>query len=73
MFNASETLLFQSRDELPIARHLASQLLIFATGSRVNFSDRPALDRILARTAAGHYGVRALIHEIVQSELFQSK
>ena len=61
------------RDELPIARHLASQLLIFATGARENFSDRPALDRIVARTAAGHYGVRALLHEIVQSDLFQTK
>ena len=61
------------RDELPLARHLASQLLIFATGSRVNFSDRPTLERLVARTAPSHYGVRALIHEIVQSELFQTK
>jgi hypothetical protein len=61
------------QDETPIARHLASQLLIFATGSPVHFSDRPALDRILARTSAGHYGVRALVHEIVQSDLFQTK
>ena len=61
------------QDERPIARHLAVQLLIFATGAPVNFSERPAMDRILERTAAGHYGVRALIHEIVQSELFQMK
>jgi hypothetical protein len=61
------------QDEAPIARHLATQLLIFATGAPVNFSDRPALERILQRTAASHYGVRALVHEIVQSELFQNK
>jgi hypothetical protein len=61
------------QDEAPIARHLASQLLIFATGARINFSDRPALERILQRTTANHYGVRDLVHEIVQSELFQTK
>ncbi len=61
------------QDEAPIARHLANRLVVYATGSAVNFSERPAIDRILARTAAGHYGVRSLVHEIVQSELFQMK
>ena len=60
-------------DEPAIARHLAKQLIIFATGSPVSFSERPALERILERTATRHYGVRALVHEIVQSELFQTK
>ena len=61
------------KDEPSIARHLAKQLIIFATGSAVKFSERPALERIVEHTAAGNYGVRALVHEIVQSELFQTK
>jgi mono/diheme cytochrome c family protein len=60
-------------DELPVARHLAEQLIIFATGARVGFADRPEFEQILARAAASHYGVRSLIHAVVQSELFQSK
>ena len=32
------------QDERPIARHLAVQLLIFATGAPVNFSERPAME-----------------------------
>jgi hypothetical protein len=60
-------------DERPVARHLAEQLIIFATGARVGFSDRAEFDQILARTAPGHYGVRSLVHAIVQSEMFQTK
>jgi hypothetical protein len=62
-----------AQDEQALARHLAGQLIIFATGARVTFSDRATLDHILERTAASRYGIRSLIHEIVQSELFQTK
>jgi len=62
-----------AQDEQALARHLARQLIIFATGAPVSFSDRATLDRILERTAASRYGIRSLIHEIVQSELFQTK
>ncbi|MBI5771168.1 MAG: DUF1592 domain-containing protein [Verrucomicrobia bacterium] len=60
-------------DEPQIARSLAKQLIVYATGAPVRFSDRAALERILQRTAPGHHGVRALVHEIVQSELFLNK
>jgi hypothetical protein len=60
-------------DEAVIARNLAKQLAIYATGSPVRFSDRPAIERILDRSHATSYGVRTLIHEIIQSELFQHK
>ncbi|HUR58110.1 MAG TPA: DUF1592 domain-containing protein [Opitutaceae bacterium] len=62
-----------AQDDRPLARHLATQLIIFATGAPVTFSDRPALERMLTRTSAGNYGVRSLIHEIVQSGMFQTK
>jgi hypothetical protein len=61
------------RDELPVARNLARQLVIFATGAPVRFSDRDELERILQRASARKYGVRTLVEEIVRSELFQTK
>jgi hypothetical protein len=60
-------------DELRIARNLAKQLVTFATGAPVRFSERSALEKILTDTAPGHYGVRSLVHGVVQSELFQTK
>ena len=61
------------KDELPVARNLAKQLVTFATGSPVGFADRPALEQILQQAAPRRYGVRTLVHEIVQSQLFQNK
>jgi hypothetical protein len=60
-------------DELPIARNLAKQLSTYATGQPVRFSERGQLEAILQHTAASHYGARSLVHEIVQSDLFQTK
>ena len=56
-----------------VARNLVRQFVLYATGSPVSFTDRTEVDRILQATAAARYGVRSLIHEIVQSELFRSK
>ncbi|MCX6952647.1 MAG: DUF1592 domain-containing protein [Verrucomicrobia bacterium] len=61
------------KDERAIARNLAKQLVTFATGAPVGFTDRAELDRILQRTVPRHYGLRTLVHEIVQSPLFQTK
>jgi hypothetical protein len=60
-------------DEAQIARNLARQLTVFATGAPVRFSDRPEIEKMLQATKAGGYGVRSLLHAIVQSELFQNK
>ncbi len=61
------------RDEVPIARNLVRQLTIFATGSPVRFSDRTEVEKILDAAKAHHYGVRSIVHAIVQSQLFQNK
>jgi len=61
------------QDETAIARNLARQLSVYATGAPVRYSDRDAIQTILQHTAASHYGVRDLIQEIVQSDLFQNK
>lgn len=60
-------------DETAIARNLARQLVVFATGAPVRFTDRAELERILERARARDYGVRTLVEEIVRSELFQVK
>jgi hypothetical protein len=60
-------------DERAIARNLVKQLVVYATGAPVRFSDRAAVEKILDRTAPRGYGVRSLIHAIVQSDLLLSK
>lgn len=60
-------------DELQIARNLARQLTVYATGAPIGFSDRGEIEEILARTRSRGYGVRSMVHEIVQSRLFQNK
>jgi len=60
-------------DEVSVARNLARQLVVFATGAPVRFSDRGELEQILQRASARQYGVRTLVEEIVRSELFQTK
>jgi hypothetical protein len=61
------------QDEKLIARNLARQLVIYATGAPVRFSDRAAIEGILERAGVRDYGVRTLVDEIVQSELFLQK
>jgi hypothetical protein len=60
-------------DETQLARNLAHQLTVYATGAPISFADRAAIEMILSHAAAHHYGVRTLVHEIVQSPLFLNK
>lgn len=61
------------KDERQIARNLTTQLIIFATGAPVQFSDRPKVEAILDRAAAKNYGVKTLIQLIIESEMFRNK
>jgi mono/diheme cytochrome c family protein len=60
-------------DEPQIARNLVHQLIVYATGEPVGFGDREQVEQILERTRPGGYGIRSLVHAIVQSELFLKK
>ena len=60
-------------DKVQVARNLARQLTVFATGSPVRFSDRPAIEQILTATKSSDYGVRSLVDQITQSDLFLNK
>jgi hypothetical protein len=66
-----KTLLVQ--DEESIARNLVRQLTVFATGAPVQFSDRNEAEKVLAAANGSGYGVRGIIHALVQSELFRNK
>ena len=55
------------------ARMLTERLLTFACGRRIEGSDRPAVDQIVARTAPADFRMRDLIEAVVTSPTFQSK
>jgi len=60
-------------DERQVARNLLGQLVVYATGSPVRFSDRPEIERILDRCQPSRFGVRTIIRELVSSDLFLHK
>ena len=66
-----KALLLESEPQL--ARNLAQQLVVYATGAPIRFSDRAQITDIVNRTRRDGYGIRSLVHGIVQSELFRSK
>lgn len=57
----------------PLLYNLAQQLTVYATGRGVGFSDRPSLNEIVGRTEQQGGGIRTLLHELVQSSLFQTR
>jgi hypothetical protein len=64
-------LLLTDKDQL--ARNLAEKLLAYATGAEPTPLDRQQIESIIQRTRENKNGFRSLIHEIVQSSLFQTK
>ncbi len=61
-------LLLEDRDQL--ARCVAEKLLIYGTGRGLRYSDRAVVDDIVARSRERGYGLRSLVHDVVQSQLF---
>jgi len=59
--------------EKQIARNLARQLSVYATGASIHFADRETIENILQRSAASQYGVRTIVEEVIQSDLFLNK
>jgi hypothetical protein len=56
-----------------LAANLVRQLLVYATGAGIRFSDRAPVDAIVAAARPGGYGIHSLIEEVVAGELFRSK
>ncbi|WP_254509430.1 DUF1592 domain-containing protein [Anatilimnocola floriformis] len=61
------------KDKSQLARALTNKLVTYATGRAPQPTDRPAVDAIVQKIAAKDYGLRSLVNEIVQSEIFQVK
>ncbi len=60
-------------DPTPFLRTITEKLLVYATGSPVRSADRAAVDSILRRVHEKNNGLRTLVHELIQSELFLAK
>ncbi|WP_182865166.1 DUF1592 domain-containing protein [Rhodopirellula sp. JC639] len=61
------------RDPAQIARNFTHQLTTYSTGAPVSFSDRIVVEEILEQTRPNQYGIRSLIHAVVDSPLFLHK
>jgi hypothetical protein len=56
-----------------VARCIAAKLVTFSTGHHTEPGDILALDAIVASAKKNHYGLRTLLHGVIQSELFTRK
>jgi hypothetical protein len=61
-----------ARPEL-LARNLVRKLATFATGASVEVGDELLVDAVLQKSEASGFGLRTLIHEVVQSEFVMRK
>ncbi len=61
------------RDKDQLARALATKLLTYATGGAPRKADQAEIEAMVARVRDKNYGFRSLLHEVVQSEMFQNK
>ncbi len=63
-------LLLSDQDQL--ARSLSEKLLAYAIGMPPSFSHRLSIEKIIERAKPNHYGLRSLVHLVVQSDAFLS-
>jgi hypothetical protein len=61
------------KDERQLAKNMAEQFIEYATGAPVEFGDRPEVERILNAARSDDYGMRTIVHEVIQSDLFTHK
>jgi mono/diheme cytochrome c family protein len=61
------------KDKDRLARALTERLVTYATGAAPSPADKPEIDAIVSRIREKGYGFRTLVHEVVQSKLFQTK
>ena len=66
-----KTMLLEDKDGL--ARALTEKLLTYATGARVDFADREDVAEIVKSVRTQNYGLRTLIHHVVDSRPFLNK
>ena len=54
-----------------VARALSEKLLVYATGRPITAADRSAVDDLVATAQKKDYGLRSMVHAVVDNELFQ--
>ena len=64
-------LLLREKDQ--IARAMVQRVVTYATGGAPEAADRPEVETIVARLREKNYGLRTLVHEVVQSRMFREK
>ena len=64
-------LLLEDKDQL--TRALAGKLLTYATGRAPRSIDQPEVEAVVRVARGKNYGLRAVVHEVVQSRTFQTK
>lgn len=57
----------------PLARGVTRHLLTYATGAPSSYADQTTIDAVVKLTAGDGYGLRSLIHSLVQCDTFRSK
>jgi hypothetical protein len=65
--------LLLDHEERTVARNLVGQLVTYGTGAPIGFSDRKQVEQILDQTRSSGYGLREIVHGIVESDLFRNK
>ena len=63
--------LLQNKKEAEFIRHFTSQLLVYALGRELTFTDERALQTVLKRAGSAGFSSQTLIREIVSSYPFQ--
>jgi hypothetical protein len=57
----------------PLLRNMARQFAIYGTGRDLSFADRQAITALVEATKKKGGGLRTLLHELIQSRLFQTR
>lgn len=56
-----------------LAANVAEHLLVYGTGAKIEYVDRPQVELIANKAAAEDFGFRTIIEHVVSSDLFLSK
>jgi hypothetical protein len=60
-------------DEEQLVRNVVEKLLTYATGAEIQFADREVVEQIIAAGRKRNFGLRSLIHQVVDSRVFLRK
>lgn len=60
-------------DRKRLLTNLAQQFAVYGAGRGIAFGDRPAVAAVVAGTQKKGGGIRTLVHELIASELFQTR